>query len=473
MRKFFLFVFLLSALSPLAANEQTLVGSWLRSDEKVRYECIDGFKANSGAVLATESGLETGLGSWKCENGVFSIELGWYSSEVTFITDDIIEYRRETFKRAESIEENQIVSIKSDEDAFVETLTSFAWKKGKEGQTSIFRTTFSQDSGVVEKFSVDDELVSFESWAIGSGVLKIGSTTLIDSRVSDRYLIGVDQYDNFVVYRTLGVAEIVDRTDLKEQREAFLAALTTDAWFSVSSYSSPIIFRFRPIESELKGRVIQTRDDKLYSWSVWEYSPEKGTLSIGYTSYIGALLLGDTIAFVDGSGSQQFYRRLPGGANHRFTIADVSSISLSETNINKIIETLSGQFQTGDYLYSFDFSKNKVDGKVHKFATEPFTIIGNTFTNKLVGNAKHLWAIEDVVIFDDRNLLKRDTQKVWLKSIDDAEATALQAGIEAKTKSVMEKNIFVRVRTKDGKTVEVELPISDFSQIVELTLLME
>lgn len=474
MRRFLIcFFVLICILFPLIAQEHQLVGIWVGTDGKTTYEIIDGFKANSGAVLAIESGVETDLGSWEYKDGSYVMQVGWYSYDVTFVTEDVMQFGRDAFKRSEKIEETGIVSIKTDEQAFIHTLGAYSWLDGEDGKTVLFRTTFSNDSGVQEKFSADGTLYELESWAIGSGVLKIGSTTLVDSRVSDRYLIGLDQYDNFVVYKCLGDADEVDRTSLKNEREAFLAALTTDGWFTTNYYSGPTIHRFRPIESELKGRVVQTRANELYSWSVWEYSPQAGTVKIGYTTYTGAILVGDTMAFVDSSGNQVFYRRLPGGENHRFTVGDVVGVPLSETNIDKISSILNGQFQSGEYVYTFDFSDDRLNGYVHKFTTEPFKVIGNKFTNNIIGNSERLWAVEDVVVFDERNVLKRDTQKVWLKSIGNEESEALQQRSKDASQSFLDKHVVVRIRTRDGKTINVELPVSSFSDITDLTLLVE
>lgn len=474
MRRLFVVLLIITCVfSSLWAQDQKLVGVWESTDGKNKYEILDGFKPNSGAVLAIESGVETELGSWNYTNGTYSMSLGWYSDDVTFITEDVIEYKRESFTRAEDIIETGIVSIKTDEQAFIDTLTASSWLDGENGNHVLFRTTFSSDSGVQERFAVDSTFSGFESWAIGSGVLKIGSTTFIDTRVSDRYLIGLDQYDDFVVYKCLETADSVNRTTLKEERESFLASLTTDEWYTVGYYSSPTIHRFRPIESELKGRVIQTKDDKLYSWNIWEYSPDTGTIKIGYTTFIGAIVLGDTIAFIDNSGDQTFYRRKPGGDNYRFTVSDVINIPLSESNNDKISTILEGNFQSGDYIYSFEFFNNKLDGYVHKFNSEPFKIIGNRFTNNLIGNSERLWAVEDVVIFDERNLLKRNTQKVRLKSISDEESEMIQQLDKNTMQSFMEKNIKVRVKTTDGQVLDVELPIADFSEIANITLLIE
>jgi hypothetical protein len=474
MRRFWfsLCIFLVISTASVTAS-QTLTGFWVSADGKTSYEIIDGFKANRGAVLAIYADSRTELGSWEFIDGSYELHLGWYSDKVTFVRDDVIQYRREAYTRNEDIGESEVISVKTNQASFIDKLTSTTWQDVENNRTVNFRTTFSSDSGVVEQFSIEGELEGFNSWGVGSGIFKIGSMTLIESRVSDQYIIGMEQSDSFMVYKSNGSASQVDRTNIKEERDLFFAALTTDAWFTVGSYTPVTIHRFRPIESELKGRVIQTRDDKLYTWNVWEYSPDSGAIRIGYTSYIGAVLVGDTMAFIDSSGDQQYYRRVIGGDNHRFTLGDVTSIPLSENNIEKIATLLNGQFQVGEYIYRFEFSENSLEGRLHKFVSEPFKIIGNRFNNTVIGNSQRLWAVEDVVIFDERNLLKRDTQKVWLKPLSEQEAVEMLSATKAATQSLMEKHVIVRVRTKDGKTIDVELPISNFSEIVDLALLVE
>ena len=353
-------------------------------------------------------------------------------------------------------------------------LTSYSWTDGDDRESVLFHTTFSNDSGVQERFDADGSLNSFRSWSVGSGVMKIGSTVLVDCRISDRFMIGVDSDDNFALYKRVALTAKVDKTNLKEEREKFLDELTTDSWFQKSYYNSTYYVRFRPIESELKGRLIETKDKQLYSWCNWEYSPETGTIKIGYTTYPGAVVVGDTLAFIKNNGYQEFYRRVPGGENHRFTVSDVTNVALSETNIPKISKILEGQFQYDDYIYNFEFSENKPSGYVHKFITEPFNITGNKFSNDLIGDSsEQLWTVEDVVIFGERSLLKRDTQKVWMRPMSDEEANIVQSEAEQTTEMSLNKNVVVRVRTKDGRTIDVDLPIADFSEIADMTIVVE
>jgi hypothetical protein len=474
MRKFGIVVLMVLVIgTTLGASNQNLTGLWMSKDGKTTYEIIDGFKPNQGVVIATKKTDKWEIGSWECKGDTYTINMGWYPEEVTFESNDVMRCDRISFSRSNSIVDTDLISIKTDEEAFIEKLTEYEWLDGSKLQSTVFRKTFSNDSGVVEEFSNAGDLIDFESWGVASGVLKIDSKILIESRVSDQYFLGLDQYDNFVVYKKSKKAIEMETVDIKNQREVFLSALTTDAWFTKSYYSEPTIYRFRPVESELKGRTIVTRDTILTNWSVWEYSPNTGALKIGYYDYIGALLVGDTMAFIDNSGTQTFYRRLPGGPNYQFTVADVTSVPLSETNVDKVIKILDGQFNYSDYIYAFEFSENKINGFVHKFQSLPFSITGNTFKNSLLGSSKQLWAVDDVVIFDESTLFQRDSRKVRLGPLSDEEASAIKVQNEAKAKSSAEKNVMVKVRTKDNKTYEVALPISDFSQIADLSLVVE
>ena len=469
----FLLVFMVT-LTSLWAAEWNIEGVWVSNNGKTTYEILGGLKPNRGPLIVVESGIETNLGSWKYKDDTYYLKTGWFESEAKFQTNDMFTYNYDSYKRSENIEENNIISIKDDEKGFIDMLTSYSWTDGDDRESVLFHTTFSNDSGVQERFDADGSLNSFRSWSVGSGVMKIGSTVLVDCRISDRFMIGVDSDDNFALYKRVALTAKVDKTNLKEEREKFLDELTTDSWFQKSYYNSTYYVRFRPIESELKGRLIETKDKQLYSWCNWEYSPETGTIKIGYTTYPGAVVVGDTLAFIKNNGDQEFYRRVPGGENHRFTVSDVTNVALSETNIPKISKILEGQFQYDDYIYNFEFSENKPSGYVHKFITEPFNITGNKFSNDLIGDSsEQLWTVEDVVIFGERSLLKRDTQKVWMRPMSDEEANIVQSEAEQTTEMSLNKNVVVRVRTKDGRTIDVDLPIADFSEIADMTIVVE
>ncbi len=457
------------------AGTYALTGSWTSNDGAVQYEIIDGFRPNRGAVLVFEDGKDPVLGTWSLDDEIFTVRVGWTSGSVEFIDENTFLYRRTAYRRAESIEETNIVSIKHDEGGFVEQVLSSSWLDISSNETVVFRNTFAVDSGVKETFAPSGGFTSFESWGVGSGVWKIGSTVFIDARVSDQYLVGVQANDRYVVYKAQGKASDVERTQLKEEREQFLAALTTDSWYTTSSFRSDTIYRFRPIESELKGKKISTRDNHLVSSRDWEYSLDKGSIKIGFTEYIGALLIGSTLAFVDSSGNQQFYRRVPHGENRRFTLSDVASLPLSETHADRIKSMLSGQFQKGDYVYTFEFSDDSLSGYVHKFVSQPFTITGNRFISSLLSSRgdEQLWAVEDVVIFDRSDAFKRDSRRVRLAPLTDEASEALHLQNLEAADAALEKQVIVRVRTKDGRTIDVNLPVSGFEEIADIFILVE
>jgi len=475
MKRFLSAVLILIAVAvSLSANEQKLTGVWESIDGKIRYDILDGFSPNKGVVIAYETGQESDLGSWVLSGDVYGMVVGWFSGTISFIEEDIIQYRNKVYKRIAVIDETGAISIKTDEQAFIEKLIGSTWLDDEENLSILFHRTFSLDAGVVEKFHVvKGNLDEFETWSIGSGVLKMGYETYVDARVSDKFLILLNQYDRFVVYEANGGSPLAARTDLQNQREAFLTALTTDAWYTVDYTDVPTIHRFRPIESELKGRVIETRDNVLGDWGVWEYSPQTGALEIDYSTYVGGLLIGETLALITSSGNQDFYRRLPGGAQRRFTLGDVTALASSETNVAKIAALLDGQFQSGDYLYRFEFNPDNLSGYVHTFDSQPFTITGNRMLNTLLGTTERLWAVEEVVIFDEDQLLRRDTRQSRLRPISDDEARELQIEDKAALQTNLNKNVVVRVRTKDGQTYEMDFPVTDFSEIADLSLVVE
>ena len=60
---------------------------------------------------------------------------------------------------------------------------------------------------------------------------------------------------------------------------------------------------------------------------------------------IGAKVVNNTLALITESGEQSFYQRAPGGDGKRYTISDVTKISLNENSLKKIQNALLGQFR--------------------------------------------------------------------------------------------------------------------------------
>ena len=127
--------------------------------------------------------------------------------------------------------------------------------------------------GVVVKFDEKEALKALANWGVASGALKISSVVYLEARITPDYLIGVDKNDKFMVLNKGDVRTEGSRTTMVDAREKFLTAMTTGAWLQAAEYSSDSVYRFRPIEGDLKGRVFKEIESKLKGTSVWEFSP--------------------------------------------------------------------------------------------------------------------------------------------------------------------------------------------------------
>ena len=212
----------LFVLSPsLALADQRLAGVWLNAKENIRLDILDGFKSNRGAVLAIKNGKETQVGIWETRGSATTMQIGWRSSEVTIWAPDTFEWNDKSFKKQQEIIEEEVVLLKQDQSGFIDKLTRNVWLTSKEGRTSLFKSTFSADGGVVETFSQKGQLAALNGWGIASGVLKIGNDIIIEARVSRNYMIGLNERDKFVVFRSTGPVSEHDRADLASQRTEF------------------------------------------------------------------------------------------------------------------------------------------------------------------------------------------------------------------------------------------------------------
>lgn len=460
------------SLSPSVNADDRIYGTWIESKSKQRIDILDGFESGKGAVLVINPEGEVEVGKWEEDTSV-KLTLGWSSEEVKFVDDESFTLGSKTYvKRASNDEDVATISLKDDPKSFIQKLTEFEWITSLESQTANFKITFSEDTGVIE-FSKADKLAGLSSWAVSSGVLKIGSNIIVEARVSDRYFIGLNESDKFVIFNSLKPSDPMVTTDVKKDREKFFDAFLTDEWLSTSWGGSISTHRFRPVYGDLKGIKLTLKDGKHSEDETWEYSPSTGALKFGYTKYIGAIVVNDTLAFLTKDGKQTFYNRAPGGAGKRFTLSDVTKVPLNENSLNKINKTLSGQFQNSNFLYQFEFNQDLRTGFLHKWRSEPLSITGETFTTSFFSKSETLYVIEDFVIFGDNEVYKRDISASRLKPKTEEEVLAGKEKQEKILDNALNKSILVRVTKIDGTTIDVTLPISDFSQISSLQVIKE
>jgi len=232
--------------------------------------------------------------------------------------------------------------------------------------------------------------------------------------------------------------------------------------------------KFRPIYGELAGERFTTYENRLSSDLSWEYSPATGALKIGSTEYVGALIVNDTLALIQKNGDQKFYNRLRNGNLKRYTLGDVKTVSLSENSLPKVKEMLSPQFQRDDYLYSFEFKDDGRTGFKHMWRSTPFSITGETFQNDLVAKSEKLFQVEDFVVFDGGKMtFKMDTSEARLKPKTDEEVASDVAKQKDLQTNAQTKSVKVRMLTTNGNTVDIALPVDNFSDIVSISILTE
>ncbi len=463
---------LLLMIPGIAAADERILGVWVNADESIRLDVLDGFRPNRGAVLAIENGIETRIGNWETKGSIISMQIGWRSSPVTFWAPDTFEWRDTAYKKQREIAEEDVVLLKQDEAGFIDKLTGYVWLTSTEGRTSRFKSTFSTDSGVVETLSRDGDLAALNSWGVASGVLKVGRNVIIEARASQEYMIGINEKDDFVIFRATGLVSIPDRADLATKRAEFLTMLVTDTWQQVY-FDTYRDYKFRPIEGPFRGRRIYFENGSLEGSATWEYSLSTGAIRIGHTEYVGGLVIGDLLALLKEDGDQTFFKRGQGGLGRIFSVADVKTHDIDETKGSELSVALSGQFQKESYLYSFEFNEDNRTGYIHQWRSEPFTITGHELTTKLFRKAEKIYEVEDLVLFDDRFILKRDATASRLRPKTQSEVFADKTRMEKQLQELGETAVLLKITGRDGSSHEIRLPFSSMREVLEIQILAQ
>ena len=104
----------------------------------------------------------------------------------------------------------------------------------------------------------------------------------------------------------------------------------------------------------------------------------------------------------------------------------------------------------------------------------PFSITGETFQNDLVGKSEKLFQVEDFVVFDGQKMtFKMDTSEARLKPKTDEEVASDVAKQKELQTNAQTKSVKVRMLTTNGSTVDIALPVDNFSDIVSISILTE
>ena len=477
MRFLTIFFTLFVSISTMAFSDSRIYGVWENKEQKLRLDILDGFKAGQGPILQIKEDGSVEAGSWEEKAGEINVKLGYSSYTLGLDSDSKIFLNPSygdgvEFLKAKPKDSSQSVTLRDNETAFLDKLIGNEWLTSEDGAVARFKPTFSSDAGVLEYVKSDGSLEGLESWGVSSGVLKIGSTVIVEGRASDNYFIGLNERDKFIVFRFSKAADALVSTDIKKQRDDFFNELLSGDW-GTTYYGTLRTHKFRPVYGELKGVKLTTTKNRLSDNRVWEYSPATGAIKIGYNEYVGALVVNGTLAFIEDDGDQEFYSRISADVQKRYTLGDVKEIALNEKSTDKIRKSLANQFQRESYFYSFEFNEDGRTGFVHKWRSEPFTITGETFKDELIGKAENLYQVEDFVIFGEDDVFKIDVSPSRLRPKTDEEV-ASSVALQKKLKSeALSQSLVVKVLKKDGSTLDVKLPIGDFSEVENISVVRE
>jgi len=463
--------FNLIAWNQLLADSR-IVGQWA-GDDGSTIEVLDGFKVSTGPILMTDAEGQLSTGSWKVnDDESINIEIGWSEYPVKFINPTTFEWGYgDIFTKSGENEVLSKISLKDSPNDFVGELVQTLWTTSSSGGTADFSITFTNESGVVVQTDIEGK-TNASSWSIASDVLKLGDSIIIEASISSAYFIGLDSYDDFIVFKSVGESSVKQKTSMNDEREEFFDQFLTGTWVEMSY--GDLIVKFRPIFGELKGKVFDLRDDRLVGHYDWEYSPSTGALNMYGREYIQAKTVGDTLVLLNTEGDQAFFIRDKESNGVRYTLADVKQVPLNENSLPKIEKELSGQFQYEDDLYLFEFSDEKRTGFVHKFMAKPFSITGETFSTELMNYESNvLYMVEDFVLFGGHDVFKRDAShaRLKVKSEKEIEKDAQMEG--ERIKDLTGKQLFAVITLSDGSVVDVPLGIPDLNDVEKIELVVE
>ena len=459
--------------SPVGADER-LIGSW-ENDRGERMDIIDGFKPNTGPVIQYSKDEVEGVFTWRIDQNDNTLKMRYSSGEYQISDDGLnLNWDRLEWRKSEDLETGGIVNLKIDSNSFIDQLTRNSWSANslKVGKIE-FTRTFSGEEGIVSEFSLENTLNALKSWGVASGALKVGSRVYLEARITPQYLIGVDDDDDFLVLNKGAPRTQGPRTTLVESREKFLAAMTTGAWLRPGSYEPDSVYRFRPIEGDLKGRVFREQDLALKSTQVWEFSPATGALKIGYDEYTGGMTVGELLILVKTDGKQKSYLRDSSVEQKQFLVTNVKSIPISERTAPEVADAVGRQLSLGSEFTLFEFSQDGRTGYVHEWFSYPFQITGQSIKSEGWGTYEQLHLIEDYVVFGEGRAKKIDLRQSRLKPKSDSEAKADAEHAQQELTKLQEGKVHVKVTRVDGSEEVIPLPIKSLGELKSIVVIAE
>ena len=121
----------------------------------------------------------------------------------------------------------------------------------------------------------------------------------------------------------------------------------------------------------------------------------------------------------------------------------------------------------------FEFNQDKQTGFAHLFRSEPFKIEGASFQGGTAGKSDTLYSVDDFVLFDTDLAIKRDAGLSRMKPKSEDEAHADTVREKDLIKSVSQKNLVLRLTLKNGKSLDVDLPVEQFSDLSKMEVVTE
>ena len=262
-----------------------------------------------------------------------------------------------------------------------------------------------------------------------------------------------------------------------ESREQFLLNLKSGAWVVPSTYSADRILRFRPIEGDLKGRVLTESENTLSNSQVWEFSPSTGAFKIGYTDYNAGLSLGgEILVLLEDNGDQYTLYKSDEIDDKSFTVSDVKNLTISERDATQIKEMISIVSSKEDQFTFFEFKEDNLSGYLHEWRSYPFQITGQTLfveDNYTFNNSENIYLVEDYLIFGESDSRKIDLRETRLKPKTDSEAQADKEQAQSNKEQLSSKNVKLKIDLKNGQSETILLPVESFENIKSISVIEE
>ncbi len=463
-------VIMLSGLSSFAV-ETDLLGTWQDAGQTPMYEFFGGFAPNQGIVLVFKDGQVASASKWSLEGE--KLKLGYSSHDFT-IENDVLHLGKQTFSRSqEALATETLVSLKDNPIEFVEQLTQSVWiNPTASDQSSTFVRGFTPDSGVYSLL-VDDSVDEVQAWSLANDVLKISNTVYPNAKILPQHLLLLDPYDNLHLFQRGKTLDALARTSLADDREQFLSLLTQSIWKSGQFKYDNLLYEFRPTFGDLSGSVFVYEETtaRYERAESWEFFPETGILKWNFTEFLRGSVLGKYLLLQKKNGDTLQLSRLAEESLETQPHSKSKQIAISERELGQLRELLSRQWMRAPYYYRFSFDPDKPQGLLHEFRSIPFVVAGNSIKIQGQPDFEVLWQWDNKLVFgENRFSLQADAAPVYLRPMDKAEADAVAQEESAAMETMDTQEMALEIELKDGRTVTVPVPVSDFTEIHSLSL---